>query len=138
MDKTEEEFIKKNMNTTFELGDIGLYAFIIGICILVFTLGKFMKKKINSYLNHRKKLIELSEEYERKRNGRKESGNENMNSKQIEYFHSNDIKVDFSKYISKFCTIYLDFDNHSEDYKSYFVNIKKYINKKLIFFSNIF
>jgi hypothetical protein len=39
----------------------------------------------------------------------------------IEYFHTNDIIVDFSKYISKFCTVYLDFDNHSEEYKSYFV-----------------
>lgn len=40
---------------------------------------------------------------------------------EIEYFHSNDIIFDYRKYISKFCTVYLDFDNHSENYKSYFV-----------------
>ncbi len=70
MEKSEEEFIRKNLNKTFELEDIGLYAFIVGIFILFFSLGIFLKKKISSYLNHRKKLIELSEEYERKRNGR--------------------------------------------------------------------
>jgi len=70
MDKSEEEFIKKNLNNAFNYEDISLYAFIVGIFILFFSLGKYLKKKISGYLNHREKLIELSEEYERKRNGR--------------------------------------------------------------------
>jgi hypothetical protein len=32
-------------------------------------------------------------------------------------------ETEFSKYISNFCTIYLDFDSHSEEYFSYVVNI---------------
>ena len=59
---------------------------------------------------------------------RKGSVDMRFNEKKVEYFHSNDIIVDFSKYISKFCTVYLDFDNHSEEYKSYFVKNKIYIS----------
>ncbi len=29
---------------------------------------------------------------------------------------------DYSKHISNYCTVYLDFDAHSEEYKSYIVN----------------
>jgi hypothetical protein len=32
------------------------------------------------------------------------------------------VHPDFSKYISNFCTVYLDFDSHSEEYRSYMVS----------------
>jgi hypothetical protein len=57
----------------------------------------------------------------------------NTNQTEYLYYHTNDIIIDFSKYISKFCTVYLDFDNHSEEYKSYFV-----LNKLIFFFIFIF
>lgn len=36
-------------------------------------------------------------------------------------FESFDKYVDFSKHVSKYCTVYLDFDVHSENFNSYLV-----------------
>lgn len=49
------------------------------------------------------------------------------------YSHNeiNENGIDFSKYISKFCTVYLDFDIHSEEFFSLWVNK----NNKIIIFS---
>jgi len=78
-----------------------------------------IKSKI---INNLELMNQSSDCYEKNHKVRKGSKNNiESNSKPIEYFHTNDIVVDFSKYISKFCTVYLDFDNHSEEYKSYFV-----------------
>ena len=70
MEKSEKEFVRQISNDSFEYEHISFYAFIVGIFILFFTLVKYLKKRISSYSNQRNKLIELAEEYERKRNGR--------------------------------------------------------------------
>lgn len=47
-------------------------------------------------------------------NSSKNTNNDNIN-----------LNIDFSKYISKYCTVYLDFDSHSENYFSFLVIFKK-------------
>lgn len=48
---------------------------------------------------------------------------ENVTSKLNTSFDSLITLSDFSKHISSYCTIYLDFDSHSEEYNSYIVYI---------------
>ena len=45
----------------------------------------------------------------------------NVGSKPVYTYDASESKGDFSKYISKYCTIYLDFDIHCEKYFSYLV-----------------
>jgi len=48
---------------------------------------------------------------------------EDNNSSKLNSSFENIFSIeDFSKHISNFCTVYLDFDSHSDKYKSYFVN----------------
>lgn len=42
-------------------------------------------------------------------------------SKPVFGYESSESRGDFSKYISKYCTVYLDFDIHCEKYFSYLV-----------------
>ena len=70
MEKSEKEFIEKNTNFLITLTNIGSYGFYFAILILLLMLAIFLKKKISNYLYKRRKLIDHSEEYERKRNSR--------------------------------------------------------------------
>lgn len=47
---------------------------------------------------------------------------EDNNSSKLNSSFENVVSIeDFSKHISNYCTVYLDFDSHSDNYKSYFV-----------------
>ena len=70
MEKSEKEFIEKNTNFQITLTNIGSYGFYFAILIFLLMLAIFLKKKISNYLYKRRKLIDHSEEYERKRNSR--------------------------------------------------------------------
>lgn len=45
----------------------------------------------------------------------------NIGTKPVYTYDFSESRGDFSKYISKYCTVYLDFDIHSEKYLSYLV-----------------
>lgn len=76
-------------------------------------------------INTLEMINKSNEGFENKKKCRKNSENNASNgNKLFDNFHNNntnEIIVNFSKYISNYCTVYLDFDNYSEDYKSYFV-----------------
>jgi len=53
----------------FDLGFYSItgYSMILSLFVLFVILVLFFRKKVNNYLNKRKKLYELYDEYERKR-----------------------------------------------------------------------
>jgi len=53
--------------------------------------------------------------------GKRKFSEDNNSSKLNSSFENNVTIEDFSKHISNYCTVYLDFDSHSDKYKSYFV-----------------
>ncbi len=54
---------------------------------------------------------------------RKPSVEKCKNSAHYDSLNSDYSTKDFNKHISSFCTVYLDFDSHSEDYYSHIVNL---------------
>lgn len=54
--------------------------------------------------------------------GKRKFSEDNNSSKLNSSFENIVTSEDYSKHISNYCTVYLDFDSHSDKYKSYFVN----------------
>jgi hypothetical protein len=85
--------------------------------VLIFKNEEVAKKKIISELE----LINQNEKEQKEPVTRKMSGESNKAlNNSFEMFPQT---MDFSKHVSSFCTVYLDFDSHSEEYSSYFVKI---------------
>ncbi len=70
MDKSEKDFIRNNILNTFNFDNISSYSLLFGLFILFLMLAIYLKKKISNYMYKRQKLIDHSEDYERKRNSR--------------------------------------------------------------------
>ncbi len=59
---------------------------------------------------------------------RKPSFEKNLNNTSFDSVNSDYATKDFNKHISSFCTVYLDFDSHSEEYYSHIVNFNNFRN----------